>query len=832
MKRQLRSRSFASQRRGTTLVLVAVCMIPLMACVALAIDLGLLMAARTQVSCAADLAAMAGARALNGITANSENNNYSDVLPTAQTAVAANSILGTAVTSSQVSVNIGRYAYNTSTQQFEGVFTSSSTDNWSLVQATVSVPVSSHMFFSKMFSFTEPNIQATATAAHRPRDVAIVLDFSGSMRFSSLMGTPYSGGRTSGNNPDTIVPAFGHYSGVTMPDSSPTYPYGSANITTTTSDGRPPIVSDFYTNSSGTLAFSAAPSSYMSTPAGDVPKKTNKNTGSSYAQTAAQLLNISSPGNSTRDATFETSGYQAYSMATTFSGYTQGPGYWGKTFYLWPPDPRAANDWRKKYFYYYDTTTACDDNSLLWDSSGSWTAPGSGSYSVNYTAILNFIKSVGPSIFPTQLESGRIVYYTSIPSSITTSSWPPSDLNERFWKDYIDYVLGIMQAGTSSWSTIDNGNTAYTGYGPDFSWGTVKITAKSSLSGSPKPYMHYGDNPQRPQTGFWFGPMSMVDFLGNYNMWYDVSPTCSRYCYWPGTCHESPTYALKLGIRAALTDIQNNHPNDYVSLVMFSDPQSSSSDDDGSRFNRVRVGLGRNYSNMLDSLWYPVPTIGNSSATVTPYDSMNLEVPRAMGGTCYSYALMLAYNQFSGNTSLQSYNTGQTTGDAGGMGRKGAQKMIIFETDGCPNTTANASLTNSGAYNSYYNIRYNSNSPSGSQYPTGVGGYNDNDSTVTSQVYSICNQICAADSASPPGYSTTNKPVKINCIAFGPIVTAGGAEYAGAMSTLTEMQTIGSVTDNMPSYKVVNGTQSQMVTNLQTAFQKIMADGVQITLIQ
>ena len=48
----------------------------------------------------------------------------------------------------------------------------------------------------------------------------------------------------------------------------------------------------------------------------------------------------------------------------------------------------------------------------------------------------------------------------------------------------------------------------------------MKITALSSLSGNPKPYMHYGDNPQRPILSFWFGPMTMVDFLGNYNLWY------------------------------------------------------------------------------------------------------------------------------------------------------------------------------------------------------------------------------------------------------------------------------------------------------------------------
>ena len=122
---------------------------------------------------------------------------------------------------------------------------------------------------------------------------------------------------------------------------------------------------------------------------------------------------------------------------------------------------------------------------------------------------------------------------------------------------------------------ITDGNTGYGGYGSDFSWGTVRITAKSSLTGTPTPYMHYRDNPQRPRTHFWFGPLSMVDFLGNYNLWYQISPNCSRFCWWPGTCHESPMYACKLGIRAALTDISNNHPNDLVSLAMFAVPRAS-----------------------------------------------------------------------------------------------------------------------------------------------------------------------------------------------------------------------------------------------------------------
>ena len=71
-------------------------------------------------------------------------------------------------------------------------------------------------------------------------------------------------------------------------------------------------------------------------------------------------------------------------------------------------------------------------------------------------------------------------------------------------------------------------------------------------------------------------------------------------------------YACKLGIRTALSDISSNHPNDLVSLIFFSTPRTSNSDT-FSRFNRVRVGLSRNYSNMQDALWYPPATIGNGS---------------------------------------------------------------------------------------------------------------------------------------------------------------------------------------------------------------------------
>jgi hypothetical protein len=194
-----------------------------------------------------------------------------------------------------------------------------------------------------------------------------------------------------------------------------------------------------------------------------------------------------------------------------------------------------------------------------------------------------------------------------------------------------------------------------------------------------------------------------------------------------------------------------------------------------------------------------------------------------MGGTCYAMGLMLAYNQFSANPSLQTYNAGAAPGDAGGNGRKGAQKIIIFETDGAPNTTASAALVNGGPDESYYAVRYSSANPGGSEYPRNVWGYADNDPTVTSQIFGLCTQLAAPEASG--GYSTPNHKLLIHCIAFGP-------QGRTALSTLNQMQQIGNVNDGMPSYKIIDGSTDTIISNLQTAIAKILQDGVQVSLIQ
>src|SRR5262249_7839502 len=109
-----------------------------------------------------------------------------------------------------------------------------------------------------------------------------------------------------------------------------------------------------------------------------------------------------------------------------FFGYTMGPGYYGKTFYMWPPDPRAPadnaavappaagesnpaarargyvpGDWRIRFFQ-------SPENINNWNTSGQWAGP-----QPDYTAVIKWIVG-GPQVFPPNLRCGRCKYYDAI----------------------------------------------------------------------------------------------------------------------------------------------------------------------------------------------------------------------------------------------------------------------------------------------------------------------------------------------------------------------------------------------------------------------------------
>jgi len=772
--------------------------------------------------------------------------------PAVITMATSDTILSQQVQPSWVTYEIGYYTYDRTTNTFGKILPSQTqnlptNENWSLVTTTVNY--GSPTSFAKVLGIDTFNVSASATGVHRPRDVCIVVDFSGSMSFDSLLGSSYSGSRTQSNNPETVRPQFGHYSASTW-NPVATTPYvlsdgevlGLANITVDTNAGTA-LVNDYYQNAFGAspiAAFTPQSASYATTPGGDIPlKKTQNNPTQPYATSVADIY-----GSTTFNTQWETLGYDDGNLARgqSYLGYTMGPSHWGKTFWIWPPDPRATFDWRRKFFMKADTMVSgiglgVDDNSRLWTTGTGATvkaplATGSSTtgYYINYAAILRWLTTTGPNPFPNQLRAGRVWYYTAIPDvsnpandgalNLRMYNATPTDLNERFWKDFIDFVLGFDQNGTTYGNV-----TANIGYGPNYTWGTKTISAKPVTPDLR--YMNYSDNPPRPQTGYWFGPMNMMDFIDNYNQ---------GRRWMPGTAHQASSWGCKIGIRAGLIDIQNNHPNDYVCLSYFNTPAYSATDTTG-KFNRIREPLGHRYPRMIDLLFFPMTTVDNPGTEINCYDTVKmLEIPHADGSTTPSMSFMQAYNQFSTNTALQTYNTnaGAPVGDAGGLGRKGAQKVVIFETDGVANNGANAAFQNNGPYLSYYKIRVG---PTTEWPANNYGTF----SGVDTQLYDIAQHICNQDTAGVPGYSTPKKPALIHSIAYGslfdPAVSAGAsAARSSALTILQQCQYIGSTQTSpstpLPSYKIITGTAQQRIDLMQQCFKNIMESSVSVTLIE
>ena len=190
--------------------------------------------------------------------------------------------------------------------------------------------------------------------------------------------------------------------------------------------------------------------------------------------------------------------------------------------------------------------------------------------------------------------------------------------------------------------------------------------------------MNPADNPKRPRHRFWFGPMTMIQYMSDTGIF-------------PGVTTDISMLPAKLGIQGALTDIQNNHPNDLVTMLMFSRPHYSGEPTEAGQFTYPVNSLSNNYTSMINSLWFPP----NSSTTdVTPWDSNGLNTPHAHAdydaNTATSYGLMLAYNQFSSSSVLSS--SGQGEGWAA-RARNGCSfwKRTAWRTNPAPSLSSTAS---------------------------------------------------------------------------------------------------------------------------------------------
>ena len=961
-----------SRRRGTIVPILALVMVTMVGFLALSIDIGMLSIAKTQTQQAADLAALTASRTVNGDSTISYNKTAATT--NAQNCLTYNLVLGTSLPSSQLSLTYGSYDYNQTSQTFNANYPATTGMPASAVTATVSsgsLPVAFGSAFGSQFL---PSISATAQAVHRPRDIALVMDLSGSMRLGTCLGFDWYTSNRSTNNPDPLYPNFGHYSSASAVMQGPNavrtssyenYTLSPSNTTASTSSYSLTYVNGFYQNAAyasplirafdsytstdGGVTWSPPttgtpqlpPASYATVPGGDVPLfKSGSST--NYAADVKDVLG----GSTTRNAAWELDGYSNYTNGSLsnaasgksdystapFNGYTKGPAYYGKTFFIWPPDPRApiafdsntttifkqfytdfgylaadfstTTTWQPLYgvfnsaattagdhnwpwpadngvslgtylttnvyipgggrklnttdsqykqimrlynwYYAVDTNgTACDwrirffgtdNNTLLFNGSGSLNLPTAATYTINYNEILRWITQTTDP-FPTQLRAGRVKYYGSIPTAITGTSPNFGSTDQRFWVEFIDYVLGFRQIAAGVYRDV----SAMSGLGSDFTWGTIGINLQPSAT----QYMSYSDNAARPLSRYWFGPMAMVDYLHNRNMY---SSGVANYFYMqPGDSYEAPIYTAKQAFVAAVSTMKTNHPNDWVSIATYGSPRTSVNSGVSGRFNCVRSPLGTNYNYATSSLLFPFATInadGSPNGTeITPYaadpatgavpSADFLDTPRADGNTCFAMGLMLSYNQFAvtpiADSTLRNYTTSSPitfpTGMAGGMGRKGAQKVVVFETDGLANTSATANLVSAGTYK-YYRIRYNMNSPNSSEYPvittTGL-----NDPTVVSQVNSLVQQLST-------DYGTSRNPFKLYAIGFGPVFQ--GANASSALSTLQSMQFYGGTQTSagtaLPSNQVITGTDSQMSTAMINAYTSILQNGVQIALIR
>jgi hypothetical protein len=318
-------------------------------------------------------------------------------------------------------------------------------------------------------------------------------------------------------------------------------------------------------------------------------------------------------------------------------------------------------------------------------------------------------------------------------------------------------------------------------------------------------------------------------------------------------------WQLKVGVQTVISDVRNNHPNDYLAVTGFSVPAYNDGPSGGANtvvagyFNKSLSPLSplfnNNYKRMKNALWFPSKVINTTPyVEINPFDAAGMAtVPRAIKGTCSPMAFALAYNQFSGEQSLKNYNPSPAPDwEAGGNGRNGAQRLIIYETDGVSSATAFLLGTESSSthltrnqHRSYFNVRWRDTGGS-PEYPDGV--YGPVDDAVT-QTKTMCDIITSKTTDPIPGFATNTKPVTIHCIAFGSLFDPANTNAATvtarnkALGLLQYAQYKGGTqpdaTTALETYKIINQTNyNNRIEALRQAFSRSMQDAVTVTIIR
>ena len=482
------------------------------------------------------------------------------------------------------------------------------------------------------------------------------------------------------------------------------------------------------------------------------------------------------------------------------------------------------------------------------------------------------------------------MYYKTIPSDVNYGTGSADDIADKyFWREYIEFVmcqweyrnrdhrhlaglefvgwpeLGSVQVKPrvnmswlslgdwvpngfgSNWNPVDGWNGGYDAnpiYGRDrlfdrnttspyaYTTNPTNAPGPDQLARDLRPYMGYMDNPARPRQHFWFGPLSMMAFLANLQ---DGSNM------WPGTVSEAQSWQLKAAVDSALDDVQKNHPNDAVGLAYF----SSKLNTDwtlASGYTTVAAPLGQDFTRIKNSLYYPLQMVQNGDINdptkeYRPYSNGGAltylgktKVPNAQDGTDPNTGLALAYNILSpSNASALSRTATQ-------RGRKGAAKIVIFETDGAPSAALNLTMNQNGP-NSYYTVQ-NSGVATSTYFQTA----RDEAIKVVQQIVKPVNDSAGTDY----GFSTPNTPARVYSIGFGDLFQYSGtptSTQSQAMDFLRDVMIAGNTLPAsasgtagylaLPPDHIVGDTKyTDRMAKLGRAFERILQSGVQVTLIE
>jgi len=177
---------FDGRHRGAVVVQVAILTVLLCGFAALAIDVGVMYVARTELQRTADAAALAAAAQLSDY---SQGNPVANAAEVARQIARRNPVLQQAAVLGETDVIFGRGVLDPTTGKYQFVEGGAIPDAVRIrvrrTQNSANGPI--ELYFANLFGMTTKDMWATATAMLVPRDIAIVADLSGSHSYDSQL---------------------------------------------------------------------------------------------------------------------------------------------------------------------------------------------------------------------------------------------------------------------------------------------------------------------------------------------------------------------------------------------------------------------------------------------------------------------------------------------------------------------------------------------------------------------------------------------------------------------------------------------------------------------